>query len=396
MSHLRKWRGSLVLLALVSGCDQTTEVSTTELAQVVARDGVAFTVESIPPEVSDRLASHKVVLVGETHLVREHRELMAEVIKDLHARGFRQLLLESAHMSDWLLTDFVEDGQLEPDWEPPFWAYGDLLTAIRDFNRSLPEGERVRVRAIDMNLQEYGGASSFRGSLGALSLHLANPGPIDEFLQGSYRTPEGQAEKLATLLGELRGRRAELVAAWGEEWCDRATEMVEVELASVPIRAFREDRYDLSVKLREDVMKELADRRLEGLEGGTLINVGANHAQKEYLRGTEQEWLGDYLVHKSTAVGGSVIVLEVTPARIMSAGEGGVTEFDLRASPENELFRLMNETWPDQIVFLPLDDPIFQTGAVPMNSEGEIYVGSPKRHYDVSVLLPLARRIPIR
>ena len=52
----------------------------------------------------------------------------------------------------------------------------------------------------------------------------------------------------------------------------------------------------------------------------------------------------------------------------------------------------MNETWPDRIVFLPVDDPVFSSGGVPMNFEGEIYFDSPKRVYDVFVLLPLAHR----
>jgi hypothetical protein len=53
----------------------------------------------------------------------------------------------------------------------------------------------------------------------------------------------------------------------------------------------------------------------------------------------------------------------------------------------------MNQTWPDQIVFLPLDDPLFSNGRIPMNF-GEIYVGAPKSHYDVFVLLPVAHRVP--
>lgn len=173
-------------------------------------------------------------------------------------------------------------------------------------------------------------------------------------------------------------------------------EMVDVERASVPIRAMREDRYDLTVRMRESVMKLLADARLKDYEHRTLMNVGGNHAQKEYLKGTNQEWLGDYLVHRSDAVGGSSIVLTVTAARIVSDGPSETLLFDVAdASPENELWRIMNGTWPDQIVFLPVDDPIFLGDGVPMNYEETIYVGFPKRHYDVFLLLPLAHRVPL-
>jgi hypothetical protein len=126
------------------------------------------------------------------------------------------------------------------------------------------------------------------------------------------------------------------------------------------------------------------------------MNVGGNHAQKEYLKGTEQEWLGDYLVHESSAVGGSAIVLNVTAATIRSGSGSAARDDDqLAASPENELWRLMHETWPDRIVFLPVDDPVFMSGGIPLNYEGTIYVAAPKRHYDFFLLLPLAHRVPI-
>ncbi len=53
---------------------------------------------------------------------------------------------------------------------------------------------------------------------------------------------------------------------------------------------------------------------------------------------------------------------------------------------------LMNRTWPDQIVFMPTDDPVFSSGRVPINHGGDLYVAALKRHYDVFFLLPLAHR----
>jgi hypothetical protein len=99
------------------------------------------------------------------------------------------------------------------------------------------------------------------------------------------------------------------------------------------------------------------------------------------------------MVHQSQATGGSAIVLAVSPAYIVAVPGSGVPDSDLSASPENELLRVMNETWPDRIVFLPLDDPLFSSGRIPMNF-GDISVGAPKRHYDAFVLLPLAHRVP--
>jgi hypothetical protein len=386
---------SLVLVASMIACSQVTEVSTTDLTQVVERDGLSFSMESIPDAVLDRLASHRVVLVGETHFLREHDELMAELLRELQARGFRQFLFEWAQMADWLLADFVDDRGLEPGWTPPLSIGGSLLTAIRDLNRTLPEEDRIEVHAIDVNLADYGGGESFRWSLGGLARHLQTPGPLADFLQGSQDISAARIQGLWTLQSELRASRSALVESWGAYWYETVLEMVEVEISSLQIRALRERDYDESVRLREGVMKRLADRRLRGCRDGTVINVGGNHAQKRRLKGTRQEWLGDYLVHRSPATGGSVIVLAVTAAEIRSVAGSGIPDFDLSASPKNELFRVMNRTWPDQVVFLPLDDPVFAEDGIPMNFEGIIYVGAPKRHYDVFLQLPLAHRLPI-
>jgi hypothetical protein len=341
----------------------------------------------------DRLASHRVVLVGETHFLREHRELMAELLRDLHARGFRQLLVEWTQVADWLLADFVNDGGLEPEWVPPLdISAGVLAVAIRDFNRTLPENERFQIYGIDVTISDYGGGESFLWSLGKAASHLQDAGPLSAFLQGDYDTPDRQTALLEDLMAELIEARSDLVASWGEKWYDTVAELVEVELSSVSVRAIRDSNYDESVRLREEAIKWLADRRINSSPNGTLINYGSTHAQKEQLWGTEIEWLGDYLAHKSQATGGSVIALWVPSAYIVSVPGSEFPDNDLTASPENELLQVMNQTWPDQIVFLPMDDPLFSNGRVPLNSSGDIYVGAPQHHYDAVVLLPRAHR----
>jgi hypothetical protein len=266
--------------------------------------------------------------------------------------------------------------------------------AIRDFNRTLPEGERIQVHAIDIHLSDYGDTESWLSYLDYIMQNiLLNPGPIAEFLQGDHDTYESHRVLLETLQAELEDGRSELTASWGDYWYDTIVEMIEVELRGVAVRAIRESDYDESVRLREEAIKWLADRRIQSSPHGTLINMGSTHAQKERLWGTEDiEWLGDYLVNKSPATEGSVFALWVPAAHIVSAPDSDIRDFDLAASPENELLRVMNQTWPDQIVFLPLDDPLFGEGRVPINSSGDIYVSAPKRHYDAFALLPIAHR----
>lgn len=381
---------------LLAACSAVTEVTTVQLAEVIERDAIAFEADAIPAEVIERFASHKVVFVGETHWLREHRIFMAELIRRLHDRGFRQILVEWPQMVDWTLADYVNDGGIFTDWEPGETFGGSIATAVRDFNRTLPDEEHFQVRAVDINLADYGGASSFHDLLRTFADHLPGEGPLAEFFTRAYGSQAEQRSALEALRDGLEGDQTGLAASWGQDRYEMAAEMVEVELVSVGIRALYGRRYDSAARMREDVIKMLADRRLAGYPYGSLINFGGNHAQKSRFRGTDQEWLGDYLVHKSEAPGGPVIVVGVTAARI-EPEPGATARFDLMdASPSNEVFRVMSETWPGMTIFLPLDDPLFTRDGVPMNYEGTVEVGAPALIYDAFLQYPLAHYIPIR
>ena len=396
MKGLTMWAvASAALAATSAGCG-VTEVTTDELTAVVQRDGVAFVGESIPAGVVDRLASHRLVIIGETHLLWEHRAFLARLVEELHARGFRQLLLEYPQMADWLLNDYARNGPLYPDWAPSIALLGGLIEPIRAFNSTIPADEQIEVRGIDVNLRDYGGAGAFMDLMAAVSEHLGDPGPVPGFLARAYDSPQAQIVSLETLQTELATRENELTASWGTQWFATVVEMVEVELVSIGVRAVRDDDYDRSVRVREDEMKRIADLRLANYAFRSVINVGGNHAQKEYLKGTKQEWLGDYLVNQSTVVGGSVFVVGVSAARIMASSGGSNPVYDImNESPANELWRTMTEVWPGETVFLPLDDPMFLDGGIPVNFEDKIFVCALKKQYDAVVQYPVANRVPL-
>ena len=399
---MRKIIRVLVVVLVVAGVtvsgyylwDQVTQASTDELEQIVQRDGVPFKAGSIPDEILDHLSASRVVLVGETHFIGEHTQFTDELLRELHTRGFRQYLFEWTQAADWALADYINDGGLLPDWEVPH-LLGDPIVAIRDFNRTLPESERIEVHAIDIHQEDYGGTKSWLTYIDYLAQQvLPYPGPLAAFLQGDHDSYENHRLLLETLQAQLEDNRSELTVSWGDYWYKTVVEMVEVELRGVAARAIKQSDYEEYVRLREEAIKWLADSRIQSNPNGTLINFGSTHSQKKGLWGTEDiEWLGDYLVHKSPAAEGSVITLWVPAAHIVAAPEEEYPDFDLLTdSPDNELLRAMNQAWPDQIVFLPLDDPLFSSGRIPINSSGDIYVAAPKRHFDAILLLPLAYR----
>ncbi|MDH3292348.1 MAG: hypothetical protein OEO20_13315 [Gemmatimonadota bacterium] len=386
--------GAVALAGLQAGCEPA--VTREQLAPVVQRDAVPFDLPVIPEEILDRLAPYRLVVVGETHLLEEHRTFVAALVRELHARGFRQLLVEWPSYANWVLEDFIMGSPLEPGWQPGLGLGLRLFEAVRDFNATLAEAERVQVHGIDMNLTEYGGPADFRNSLAGLVTHLPSAGPVAEFLQGDYGSPETQTPLLETLRAALERDAAPLRVSWGEHWYATVVEMVDVEIASVDIRARRESDYDRSVRMREDVIKDLADTRIAKTPHGTIINIGSTHAQKSRLFGTDIEWLGEYLVRRSAVVDGSAFVIGVSAAYIQPAPGSTQSPYDVRnASPPNELHRVMVESFPNRTAFLPLDDPLFATGRVLLNVEEIIYSCAPAEQFDAILQFALAHREPL-
>jgi hypothetical protein len=339
-----------------------------------------------------------VVLLGETHHLREHWAFVAALMGELEGDGFHQLLVERPQMNDWLIDDYVLGGELAPDWEPPPY-FQRRFAALRELNAGLPRDQRIHVRSIDANEDDSGGASDFLALFGMLVDRLPDPGAVDLGLPPDYATgsPEAQGQAIAGLAATLEANRSLLGASWGVARYDQVAEMVEVEAISIDIREQRKGDDNGAARSREDLIKELVERRMGEDPAGTVINIGAHHAQKSPLMGTEQQWLGDFLAHESAVVDGSVMVVGFTSARIeLEVGAGG-TRFDIghSASPDNEILRLMAETWPDQTVFLPLDDPVFVDRRVAYNSEDVIYATSLGEQFDALVQFGLAHRMPI-
>jgi erythromycin esterase-like protein len=364
----------LLALLFVVSCSAQPELSREEMVRHVQTKAVALSDLNLSSETLEDLASHRVVVLGETHRLREHWEFLATLVEDLHGLGFRQVLIEAPHMAEWLYDDYVRGGVLVPELELPKF-YEDRLAGIRYVNEGLEPGERIRVRAIDVNEEHHGGGQAFRDVLGSLVNILGEPGPVEAFTATPAGSPEEQRESIERLSASLRSESSTLSEEWGPEWFAHVEEMVEVERASIDIREYRQSDDDRATRAREEEMKELVESRLADDEGRAVINVGAHHAQKSPLMGTDQEWLGDYLAHRSETAEGSVFIIGFTSAEtVLEPGAPGSPSNIMQSSPEDELLRLMAETWPDQNVYLPLDDPLFSEKRVAYNSEDVIYV----------------------
>jgi hypothetical protein len=396
MSRLRTTAMCTLVTAIgLAACSSGSDVTAHALAQVVEREGIPFDGSAIPADVVSEFAESEVVLLGETHHLREHWAFVADLTRELHPHGFRQLLIEAPQMAGWLFDDYVQGGLLAPDWQPSaFWE--SRLSGIAAVNHSLSPDERIHVRGIDANEQWYGGADAFRSLLGYRVGLLPEAG-VDLGVTAEYATstPEAQTAAVDALLTSLAADRSALAEAWGADTYDEVVRMVEVEQASIDVRARRADDEEAGARAREQVIKQLADESIAACPCRTVINIGGHHAQKSHLMGTDQEWLGDYLAHTSKAIDGAMIVVGFASARTeLEPGAGG-TPWDVldSASPDNEVYRVIAETWPGHTVFVSLDDPLF-AGRVAFNSEDVIYATSIRDQYDALIQYGLAHRMP--
>jgi hypothetical protein len=392
----RVFASILLVLAVASACGggAEAEVGRDELATVIARDVIPFSDGTIPEPVLDWMAANQVILLGETHHLREHWEFTTDLLAELHDDGFRQLLVEQPQMADWWLDAFVTGDPLEPGWEPPpNWVR--KFASLRELNSTLPPADRIHVRAIDVNEEYYGGATAFRLMLEGYAEHLADRGPVDRFLERDYTAEEAQIEAVEELLAALDADGSDLAGRWGAEAYGTILEMAAVERSSIDIRAMRRSDDDEAARMREEVIKRLADTRIRESDHGILINIGGNHAQKAELKGTSQEWLGDYLVHRSEAVQGPIKAISFVSAHTELLEGAGGTRFDvLESSPEHELFRLMAEDSPGETTFLPLDDPMFTDSTIAVAYEEQTFVAPLGIYYDAVVQYGLAHRMP--
>jgi hypothetical protein len=382
---------------LVACSSTSADVTAAELRAIVDDEAIAVDHASLPTPVTDLLTDHRVVLLGETHHLREHWEFVAQLMDELYDDGFRQLLIEAPQMAGWLLDDYVLGSPEVPEWTPPPF-YERRLSSIRELNRDHPD-DPVRVHGIDANEEVYGGASDFELLLGWFLDTLPTRGPADAIIELPYSTADAsrQRQEIEDVLRSLEADRTGLAEAWGSDDYERLVDLLTAELASIDVRAARLDDDDRGARRREEVIKQLADDRIEECSCGTVVNIGGHHAQKAPLMGTDQEWLGDYLAHRSDVVDGSIVVIGVSSARTdLEPGAGG-TSWDVvhSESPDNELRRTMAEAMPGETVFLSLDDPVFAERTIAYNSEDVIYVTALGRQFDAVLQYGHAHRMPI-
>lgn len=132
---------------LLSGCSKTDEVNTADVTiEVFPGTFVSNDTTSLPFPTS----GYTVYIVGETHGNRETKQLFRSYLKSLYDEaGLRDVILEEdqafetdANTYVHGKTDLLADG---------LCLRADILSQIREFNATLPEGQKVNVHLVDVD-----------------------------------------------------------------------------------------------------------------------------------------------------------------------------------------------------------------------------------------------------
>ena len=355
---------------------------------------VTFEPGTVPDALVDHLAPHRVVLLGETHYVQEHHELVLELLERLHPHGLRWFAQEMSHSLGWIVEDYV------------LWQRDDYPNAVRPMdehwieglrrlNRTLEPDDRIRFRYIDMNYALDG----FTVSLWWMVRGTPAGQDIYQVVEQVLETRPG-TEEYVHALDRLSGRLVEdadtLSQRLGTVWYERLVELVEIEIRSLPIRA----QHD--VHSREQIMIDLSMRMIDAANGETVgINVGMYHAQKRRYMGTRQQWLGEYLVEHAERFGGldqlvSVAFFGFDGVRLRSFMDRDPEPVPPAIElPERNLMRQIAELTaardgaerPQSGAYLELSHPVFQR-SMPIAFTFSPLRAAPGRQFDAYVIFP--------
>ncbi|MEJ6951493.1 rhomboid family intramembrane serine protease [Natronospora cellulosivora (SeqCode)] len=372
----------LLIFLLLFVRDSFEAVNRDDLAEIVARDTLVFSHE-VPTEVSTRLGTYDALIIGETHDISGHQELLVSMLPGLYQEGYRYFLLEWHQADSWILNNYVQSSVPLQMSEMMDRVYGVFLEGVRKFNSELTDCEGFIVKAMDINWS----SETFVSSLEEFAYRLENTEVLDDFV-ASVRAGDSYGRQFRSLENYLEDNRSEYIAQWGQSYWGILEDMIYAESRSRIVRSLP-GFIGFQERHREEVMKDLVDKYLERA-GRVVINTGSYHAQKEYRFGSPKEWLAEYLVDPDHPLSsGNVYSLRVVPAqgRMRFGGEIRLFSLEENSSP-GELFFLMSELAGEELAFLSLDDEVFMENNIEVNYHRNQFNYPVKRHYDGFILLP--------
>ncbi|NLD92956.1 MAG: erythromycin esterase family protein [Fibrobacter sp.] len=328
---------------------------------------------TIPDTLVAAAAAHDIVFIGEQHYILEHVLFTTEFVKRLHAAGFRAFVHETDHALGMIFDDYVQLKRDYPRWLP---KYG-YVDAIREFNQTLTEDERLHFLTFDVNHSN----SVYWSVIEDSWLYRDSLLFSELFALPRKCWDKGYPEALEKIASTLEAGEAHYRTSFGDEGYTKLMQLTACEVKSYHRRINRSDM------LREDVITENIESVIAQY-GKVIVGSGSAHAGKKAVTivgDNEGSWVGVRLQARYGSRVWSGCFLPVRGYIPIFSSNSPCKDFDAYAeSYPSDLMRIVPDLYPNQTVYLPFTGEPFTNKKIGVSNN--VYV--PAEVFDALVLYP--------
>lgn len=367
-----------ILLLLLTGCSGISD-------EEIRKSSAVFSENEFPESLMERISGADSIVLGRYHGYQDNQDFLSDFIINQHINNnINQIVLGNSHAYSWIYNSYVK-GEINSDLfvEEIISEQKILLDRIREYNSSLANNNMINVKSGDNNFQE----DQFISSLQYMRQQIPERDTINRMLNRVISASD-RAKVLNEFKTLLSNNKSNFNDSWGTDWNKRLLEMIEVELESIEIRNIWDQEYTEAHVLRENLIKDLAKKRIQE-NGNTIFVFTFYQAQKEHYLGTRKEWLAEYLASGLSLVESSYSFLLLPMSGSMYDPNNGRMDIDIRDLEENSLFKkTIDILGIDDFIYLDFNRNSFKNNKERLDLYYQRIEAVPYKIFDGTILLP--------
>lgn len=376
----------ILLLAIILSLSACTRISSDNINDA----SEVFSKNNMPVSFLNKVSEAEAIVIGQYKGIKEHQDLLADLTIHQHKNSNIDIVvLGSRHAYSWIFNSYVK-GELNSDLfvEEVTSDWVIFLSRIREYNKDLSDNNKISVKTGDINSQE----DQFVSSLQYMRQQLPERDTVNRLLNRIISAAD-RTEVLIEFKNILSNNSSNFSQSWGSDWNKILIEMIEVEIASTEIREMWDLDYTEAHILREDLIKELAEKRLEN-NNNIIFNYSFYQAQKNHYLGTRKEWLAGYLNSEDSSIETSYSFLFIPMSGQIFDGEDGIMNIDISIEEDNGLFkRTVDLIGSDKQIYIDFHFDQFKNKKDDLNLYYQKIEAVPYNIFDGAILMPKASLI---
>lgn len=369
---------AIVLLFFLTGCSSINDDDIKNSAEVFSED-------ELPQSLIEKTSEADSIILGQYHGYQDHQNFIADFLIYQHKNNnIDQIVLGTRHAYSWIFNAYVK-GDINSDLfvEEIISERKPFLDRIKEYNSNLDNDEMITVKTGDINSQE----DQFISSLQYMRQQLPKRDTVNRLLNRIISAAD-RTEVLNEFKYLLSNNRSNFNNNWGSDWNKILLEMIEVELESIKIRNMWEQDYTEAHIQREDLIKDLAEKRIKA-NGSTIFNYTFYQAQKSHYLGTRKEWLAEHLANNTNFIENSYSFLLFPMSGKIYNGEEGEMDIDITDLEEKSLFRrVTNVLGADDFIYLDFNTSSFNKNKDNLDLYYQQIEAVPYEIFDGVILFP--------